>query len=103
MHVGSKDELHHGAVKHTGLGLHVQDLDGSFGGESLFVRAVRGRQGVEDVGYRHHAGLDRDLARLNSPRVARTIEFLVVPVGNVGYLGQVGSPGDLHEEVVTWA
>ena len=49
MHRGIQDERHHVAVQHAGIGLHFQDLGRPFGRERLFVRAVRGRQRVENV------------------------------------------------------
>ena len=78
----------------------LDDAERAIDGHGLLVGAVRRRERVEDVGDRHDARLDRDVARPQVARVAAAVEVLVVRARDARHVGEALPPGDLPEEVV---
>src|SRR6267378_1329272 len=62
----------------------LQNIQRAIGGNRAFVRTVRRGERVENVAYRHHLRLHRNLPRYEPERIALAVELLMVRAAIAG-------------------
>ena len=77
----------------------MKDVERPIERHCALVRTVLRSQRVIDVRDRHHLGLQRNLGVGQAPRIARSVELLVVPIGDLRNVAHQGRPRNLAEEV----
>ena len=99
--LGFHKEVEEPRVEELRIHFLTDNIQGAFDGDGTFVGAVTGRQGVVNIGDGHYLGLKRNVFGLHAVRVAASIQFFVMGLGDVGNVLQFPGPRNLAEEAET--